>query len=434
MTHSVSTCEATARWRYLLYRLCTGRFGLRFLYPLLRAFCRRDSSPGFLHHLYPWLVAETRAQPPPSVDGRHVLIIRPDHIGDFLYSLPAMGRLREGLAAGDSLSVLIDPCNAALAERLNLFDQIFVFRIFGEDGQKLLPSRREFETLKATVGHVDVAIDLRPDGHSGLILERLMPRTTYRISNRQADIVSRLGKLGASALASKPEKPTEHWFYSRAIEAARTRLMFEFADAVAVALGAAGPAPFNDAAQETAELLRQHFPRQGDGTVVFCPEARNTDKEWPAADMQSLVAEVIRRGYRLRIIGQRKSPAFPGVPPTWDLRGRTTLLEALEMVASASAFIGFDSGPAHFAGLVGVPAVTIFNGTTEPRLWAGVHTDGLGWTVSPKDWKEDGCEAGHSVDHDSAGISTRSQAALCAFETCVAASARRGVHQGTSGG
>lgn len=294
-----------------------------------------------------------------------------------------MLRIREGLFADDELGVLIDPCNAALAERLGLFDEIIVFRIFSEAGHKLLPSRREYLRLRQVVGEVDVAIDLRPDGHSGCTLDRLLPAKTYRIRNRQDEILERLGSSGGQTWVRAPDKPDEYWFLSHAIASARARLMFDFAQAVAGSHGPAHSDVFGDASCQAAALLRRHFSGEAEGTLVICPEARNRDKEWPAAETLALVHELMRRGFQLRIIGERKLPAFPDLPVGWDLRGRTTLLEAFETIARAEAFIGFDSGPAHFASLLGVPAVTIFNGTTDPNLWAGVHSEGLGWTVWP---------------------------------------------------
>jgi ADP-heptose:LPS heptosyltransferase len=44
------------------------------------------------------------------------------------------------------------------------------------------------------------------------------------------------------------------------------------------------------------------------------------------------------------------------------------LLDLLDELASASAFVGNDSGPGHLAGIIGVPTVSIF-GASDPVRW-----------------------------------------------------------------
>ena len=45
-----------------------------------------------------------------------------------------------------------------------------------------------------------------------------------------------------------------------------------------------------------------------------------------------------------------------------------TLTELWARIASASSFIGNDSGPAHLAGMAGVQTVVIY-GPTTPEIW-----------------------------------------------------------------
>ena len=61
-----------------------------------------------------------------------------------------------------------------------------------------------------------------------------------------------------------------------------------------------------------------------------------------------------------------------------DLSGRTTLPEALGVLASARLFVGNDSGLAHLASAASTPTVVVF-GPTDPdatRPWDGARPDG----------------------------------------------------------
>ena len=62
---------------------------------------------------------------------------------------------------------------------------------------------------------------------------------------------------------------------------------------------------------------------------------------------------------------------------TFDLAGKTSLPEALGVLAEARLFLGNDSGLAHLASAAGTPAVVVF-GSTDPgatRPWDGPRLD-----------------------------------------------------------
>lgn len=375
---------AQARVRYLLQRVCTSRLGLRLLYPFLKPFCRQACPFTFLSLLYPWLRAPAGPERSPRPAGRrHILVLRPDHIGDLLYSLPALLRLSDGLNPGDRLTLLVDPCNAELARILLPDIDVVVFRIFSPAGAKLLPSSSEFKRLREALGEVDIAVDMRPDGHSGLVLSRLAFARAYRISNRGNDIEHKVGHDGIPRLVPAAHDPSTWWFYSLTMQGARPRLMFEFADAVARSLGANAVCSLEQGLARAGKLLRARFRRVDEGAIVFCPEARNAAKVWAARDWRKLVDTLLQEGLRVQLVGQRGWPRAPGSARCDDRRGTTDLLEALAHIARARVFIGFDSGPAHFACLIGVPTVTIFNGATDPGVWTGIPLVGPAWVATP---------------------------------------------------
>lgn len=55
--------------------------------------------------------------------------------------------------------------------------------------------------------------------------------------------------------------------------------------------------------------------------------------------------------------------------PFLNLAGQTNLMQLAALMARCSLFVGNDSGPAHLAGAVDCPAVTLFSGIEYPGFW-----------------------------------------------------------------
>lgn len=106
-----------------------------------------------------------------------ILVIKLDHIGDFLLALPAMRRLREAFA-GARITLACGPWNRELAASAALFDEIVAFDFFPEqmrdfrghwdDRATAAKLHRRFRDLVA--GSYDLAIDLRYDGETRRLL------------------------------------------------------------------------------------------------------------------------------------------------------------------------------------------------------------------------------------------------------------------------
>lgn len=109
-------------------------------------------------------------------------------------------------------------------------------------------------------------------------------------------------------------------------------------------------------------------PRQAAGPyAVIHPVASAPEKTWPARHFL-VVAEHLAEAWGIE-------PVFIGAAGD-DLspfaRFRTLcarpLAEIKDLIAGATVFLGNDSGPAHMAAALGVPAAVIF-GPSDPRIW-----------------------------------------------------------------
>jgi lipopolysaccharide heptosyltransferase II len=98
-------------------------------------------------------------------------------------------------------------------------------------------------------------------------------------------------------------------------------------------------------------------------------------KLWPSARIAELAMRLEARGVQPVLLGSPDARGFAdavqaaSARPIRSLVGRDhpNLLPAL--IGELDALVGADSGPAHVAAAVGVPAVTLF-GPTDPRLTA----------------------------------------------------------------
>jgi heptosyltransferase-2 len=98
-------------------------------------------------------------------------------------------------------------------------------------------------------------------------------------------------------------------------------------------------------------------------------------KLWPPARIAELATRLEARGVRPVLLGAPQAAGLADAvqaaapAPIRSLVGRDNPALLPALVAELDALAGADSGPAHVAAAVGVPAVTLF-GPTDPRLTA----------------------------------------------------------------
>jgi ADP-heptose:LPS heptosyltransferase len=92
--------------------------------------------------------------------------------------------------------------------------------------------------------------------------------------------------------------------------------------------------------------------------VVIHTKSNADEKDWSVALWERLARQLIASGYNVVEVGL--SANIPNLGAGYhDLCGKTTLLEAAEIIRRAELFIGIESGPGHFANAVGTSAVII---------------------------------------------------------------------------
>ncbi|MGC8503710.1 MAG: lipopolysaccharide heptosyltransferase II [Acidithiobacillus sp.] len=103
--------------------------------------------------------------------------------------------------------------------------------------------------------------------------------------------------------------------------------------------------------------------------VALAPGAEyGPAKRWPVHHWSTLAQALIERGYAVWIFGSPKDAEITraiaaDVPETLDLGGRTTLLEALDLLSLAPLTVSNDSGLMHVAGAVGSRVIALYGST-----------------------------------------------------------------------
>lgn len=111
-----------------------------------------------------------------------------------------------------------------------------------------------------------------------------------------------------------------------------------------------------------------------EGPVIIHPGAGSPAKCWPLDRFVEVANRLKAAGRRICfVVGEVErerfaADAFKQLESAGEVIQPTTLVELYDLLRTASAFIGNDSGPGHLAGMLGLPTVSLF-GSTDPRRW-----------------------------------------------------------------
>ncbi len=136
--------------------------------------------------------------------------------------------------------------------------------------------------------------------------------------------------------------------------------------------------------------------------LALCPGAEyGAAKRWPESHYAALAREYLRRGWRVALFGSDKDQVVgaaiaTAAPGCVDLCGRTTLAEAIDLLAAADAVVSNDSGLMHVAAALQRPLVAVY-GSSDPNFTPPLNADHriatLGLPCSPCFARD--CPLGH---------------------------------------
>lgn len=120
---------------------------------------------------YAFEPARTRIEIDATPPIRRVLILKLDHLGDFIMGLPALERARR-LFADATIDLVVGSWNADMARGLGVADRVIAFDAFPRNSSEHEPDvHATLDAFRATVtGDYDLAIDLRTDLDTRILL------------------------------------------------------------------------------------------------------------------------------------------------------------------------------------------------------------------------------------------------------------------------
>jgi ADP-heptose:LPS heptosyltransferase len=106
-------------------------------------------------------------------------------------------------------------------------------------------------------------------------------------------------------------------------------------------------------------------------TAVIHPFATTPGKTWSAANFLAVAHHLTHSGLAPLFIGASTDDLSPF--RAFRVISGAPLSEIKSLIAGASLYVGNDSGPAHMAAALGVPAVVIFT-ASDPAIWGPWRT------------------------------------------------------------
>lgn len=295
-----------------------------------------------------------------------VLVIKTDHIGDFLLSLPAV---RDFLAREPQASVgyVVSRENAPLAERVPWIDEVYAW----DSPRYLRRGRPDPESSLRSImkKEWDLILDLTNDRFSTIAAFGRPSR--YRRDVGTFRLREKTRRLAGRGRGLKDTHATEVFYR-------------------ALGMDVPDPVPpqaltLRDEDLEAASgLIARGWP--GDRPVAMLHAGATWEfRRWPPVRFAEVARELERRGFSVFLTGgpndRDVSQAVvekAGLRPERNLAGEGDLPTAAALLTRADLLCANDGGLMHLAAAQGTPVVGIFGPTSPERFGPlGPHTTSL---------------------------------------------------------
>jgi lipopolysaccharide heptosyltransferase II len=302
---------------------------------------------------------------------RRILVVKLDHIGDFVTALPAMRKLKQAFPQA-SITVLAGRGSRpfiALEPSIDAFLEFDFFHARSQLGERALTAA-DFEALRDRLApyRFDLAVDLRK-----------------HLSTR--DVLRYTGARFLAGFDFQGQFPfldiALEWDGDKALQRKRGHVVDDLLALVGAVASAASaerqliePAPQPTPIDALPEALRPLFDRP---VIAVHPGAGNVTKQWPTEHFVSVIDLLTERdGVNIVLVGGPDEVELADAvlisvqhpERVLSVAGKTTLIELTELLTACTLYIGNDSGPKHIAAAIGVPTIGIHSGVVDAAEWA----------------------------------------------------------------
>ena len=243
------------------------------------------------------------------------------------------------------------------------------------------------EPVLSRMPEVRSAIPL-PLGHGqlGLVARWRLGRSLRQYQYDRAIVLPRSLKAAIVPYAARAKKRTgflgeQRWFLLNDIRALDKKALPKTIDRfIALGLEKNSPLPSNlpqpllttDKQNALRALERVGHKLSEKKTLGICPGAEyGPAKRWPASYFAEVANKKLDEGWEVWLFGSEKDHPVTSVimratgNRCVDLSGKTTIVEAVDLLAITSTVLTNDSGLMHVAAATGVPIVAIY-GSSDP--------------------------------------------------------------------
>lgn len=324
----------------------------------------------------PGAYAAPRQTHSPRLGTSHILLIRPDHLGDLLLTTPVLHALKTR-APGARITMMAGPWSSEVVARHPDIDEVITFPFPGFQRALQKPWTPYVLLFSAARqlrwGNYDLVINLRPDfwwGAALAYLARIPRRVGYAISPGTPFLTRAL-----------PYPPHQHWTVSALRLASAGLETLGYAALEEPFTAERYPLEFTPTADErrwVAERLSKAGIDAQVPVVVIHAGAGAPVKLWRTqawSDCANALTTLLTGPVPVRIIltgSKNERPVMEeiarGIASPVLLVSDATVGQLAALLARAQLVLGVDSGPLHMAVAQGTPSVRIY-GPTDARMY-----------------------------------------------------------------
>ncbi|MCC6346096.1 MAG: glycosyltransferase, partial [Nitrospirales bacterium] len=309
---------------------------------------------------------------------KNILVLKLDHLGDLILSLPAVTLLKRKFP-GARITLLVGSWAKTVAEAAPDVDEVLTFDFFDERSEKGVrqPGKKEKELLaeRLRTYDFDLAIDFRkhPETREVLLLSGARYTAGFSPENEFPWLSFSL-KLNHAIGNVSGQRYKPH--ITLQLAALVDALPMEGGTAVAPSGDIELPKLRFDAERNFPE--RYAHLRKAAFLAGIHPGAGGNIKQWPVRYFARLADMLIERdGAMVVIFGGRSERKLAA-----DIRslmrygeravncaGEISLAEFMALAGACHLFVGNDSGPCHISGIMGAPTLVVSGGQVMPHEW-----------------------------------------------------------------
>jgi heptosyltransferase-2/heptosyltransferase-3 len=292
---------------------------------------------------------------------KHVLIIRPDHLGDLLLVRPALKRFRAQLPDW-RVTLMVGPWSKAIVERDPNIDEIVTFPFPGftraAASNPAEPYRQLFDVAtQIRERHPAAVVVLRDDHWWGALAARQAGAPLIIGADLPAMHGLLTDRVAVDGLHSVARNVALLNFTARRLG---SEVVLPPADST--------NAPLTWEIHETDRQRARQLLENNDVSgryVVIHPGSGAPVKLWPAERWAKVADRVAEAGYSVVLSGSDSElPLLRRINASSDsthsLGGQTTVQELAAVFERAETVLGVDSGPLHLAVAVNVPTIHLY--------------------------------------------------------------------------